>query len=85
MTRFRGTHILNVRRAGTSFSQLQIRPKRPDPCPGLSPDSLVQREQECVSDPFSEPGRAFATKADIYWVFNNIIIMMAAIDCQLSV
>ncbi len=56
----------NVRRAGTPFSQLQTRPKRPDPCPGLSPDSLVQREQECVSDPFSKPGRAFATKADIY-------------------
>ena len=28
-----------------------------DPCPGFSPDSLVQREQVCVSDPFPTGSR----------------------------
>ena len=50
MTRFRGTRP--IRRAEPTLRSYSYKSDpRSDPCPGFSPDSLVQREQECVSDP----------------------------------
>ena len=72
MTRFRGTRVSTCR-AGASFSQLQIKSKGLDPCPGFAPDSLVQREQECVSGLSRKPGRACATKAEEYSLFLPVL------------
>ena len=65
MTRFRGTHP-GMRRAGTSFFTATNQAICLTRVRDFHPIPLSSEEQECVSDPISEPGRAFATKAEVF-------------------
>ncbi len=82
MTRFRDTHICAQSRHFV-FTATNQALSASDPCPGLSPDSLVQQEQEYVSDP-SENRVAHLPQKPKNINFSDSIITIVDTACQPS-